>query len=146
MQKVFSVSPTYWMEDFLHSVRLTMLLTRQSAVALTQNCWPVTVLQNIAPLFICIHILQRGWQHWLFPYTCMWHSSCLSSPPSFCIRLVFFCVFISALFPLLFTALHLTSPSLHAWIFYRKFFYPSVSFGPFKLVLTKRSLRLGGRW
>ena len=44
------------------------------------------------------------------------HSSCPSSPPSSCIRLVFFCVFISALFLLLFTAL---APTLHAWIFYR---------------------------
>ena len=46
-------------------------------------------------------------------------ASCLSSPPSFCIRLVFFCVLISTLLPLLFIA-----PFLHTKDFLQKNFLP----------------------
>ena len=49
------------------------------------------------------------------------YSFCLSSPPYFCIRLVFFCVLIFTLFLCLFPAL-----SLHAMFFNRKTFSPSI--------------------
>ena len=48
------------------------------------------------------------------------YSSCLSSPPSFCIRLLFFCVLISTLFPCLFSA-----PPLHAKVFFTEKLFTS---------------------
>ena len=63
---------------------------------------------------------------------CKESSSCLSSPPSFCIRLVFFCVFIFTLFPC-FSWLHLYMKS-H---FYKKNFF--LSFIHFYVLVQART-------
>ena len=66
-RSAFSISPMYWMVHFLHSIRYTTFLVRQSVVAFTPNLWPVVLLLNIVPIFICSHNLQGGCWHWLFP-------------------------------------------------------------------------------
>ena len=48
MCKVFSVSPTYCLLHFLHSIRYTRLLVLQVAAVCTLYDWPVIELWNVS--------------------------------------------------------------------------------------------------
>ena len=63
-----SVSPTYCLLYFLHSIKYTRFLVLQVAAVRTLYAWLVTVLWNVSVALMCWHVLQCLMLHGLFPF------------------------------------------------------------------------------